>query len=96
MRAEEVDVLTGISDLNPQKKIKEGTCNRNAVWWEGDREYQCVLTKGERKLISCLSEKGQHMLISARLLSAKTCFVDGFIMKAASFFLDKWIVNLAT
>lgn len=72
VRAEEAAVLTGISDLNLQKKTKERTCNKNAVWWEGDREYQFVLTKEERKLISSLRrEKGQHMLISARLLSGE-------------------------
>lgn len=47
MRAEEADVLIGISNFNLPKRIKEGVCNRNAVWWEGVCEYHCVLIKRE-------------------------------------------------
>lgn len=46
VRAEEADVLIGISDLNLQKEIKKRVCNWNAIWWYGDRKYHS-LKKGE-------------------------------------------------
>lgn len=65
VRAEEVDVLTGISDLNPQKKIKERTCNWNAVWWEGDREYQCCWQRGkEGSFQASQGKRSTHVDIS--------------------------------